>query len=85
MISVGSVTLPNGPTPKGELAGLILKREALLQSRYFPPPDQAQGALIVRASDLISEGHGLPFPHHATGNADTCIHLHLLIIYLSFL
>ena len=30
MISVGSVTLPNGSMSKRELTGFILKREALL-------------------------------------------------------
>ena len=40
-----------GPHPKGELMGLILKREALLQSGYFPLPDRAQGAPTVHVPD----------------------------------
>ena len=67
---------------------LVLSTEKKSSRCYNPdilPPDRAQGAPIVRVSDLISEGCGLPFLCHAMGDVDTCIHLHLLIIYLSFL
>ena len=69
---MGSVTLSDGPASKRELAGLVLKREALLQSGYPLPPDQGRGTPRVRVSDRSPRAVAFPSPCHAAGNADAC-------------
>ena len=76
--------LSDGPVPKEELAGLVLKREALLQSGYLLLPDRGPRYSESPCLRSLPEGHGLPFPRHAVGNADACIHPHPPANYLSF-
>jgi hypothetical protein len=53
---VGSVTLPDRPAPNKELAGLVLKREALLQSEHSSwIRDTPNGP----ACPILLRGHGL--------------------------
>ena len=81
---MGSVMLSDGPAPKGELAGLVLKREALLRSGYLLPPDWGPRYAESPCLRSLPEGCGLPFLRHAAGNMDACIHPHLPANYLSF-
>ena len=69
---------------------LVLKQvkhvqsDTMLRSGYPPLPDRGPRYSESPCLQSLPEGHGLPFPHHAMGDTDACIHPHPLANYLSF-